>query len=79
MQYLYFGTKELRSVRVSTLQGGMSRVDCFQICPVIAMQAYVDHTSFGLYIHSDPVYPFQHVFMSEVPDRAIGLHFPVGF
>ena len=39
-------------------------------------QAYVDRTSSREYIHSDTVWPYQHVFMSQVPSTR--LHFPVG-
>ena len=42
------------------------------------MQAYLDRPSSELYRHSDLVYPFQHVLMSQVPNRATGHHFPVG-
>ena len=76
MWFRYFGTKELRSVPVFTRQTGISRVDCLRACPVLAMQAYVDRTSSRVYIHPDPVWPYQHVFMSQVPSRATGLHFP---
>ena len=31
-----------------------------------------------LYRAADLVYKFQHVFMSQVPDRSTGFHFPVG-
>ena len=78
MRYRYFGTKELRSVPVFTRQGGISRADCLRVCPVLAMQAYLDRTSSELYKHSDLVYPFQHVWMSQVPSRSTGYHFPVG-
>ena len=71
MGYRYFGTKELRSVPVFTRQTGLPRVDQLRVCPVLAIKAYVDRTS-------DPVHPFQHVFMSQVPNWAIGLHFPIG-
>ena len=78
MRFRYFGTKELRSVPVFTRQGGISRVDCLRVCPVLATQAYVDRTSSQEYIHFDPVWPYKHVFMSQVPNKATGLHFPVG-
>ena len=58
MRYRYFGTMELWSVPLFTRQGDMSCVECLWVCPVLAMQAYVDRTSFELYIHSDLVYPF---------------------
>ena len=44
MRYRYFGTKELRTVPVFTRQGGISRADCLWVCPVLAMQAYLDRT-----------------------------------
>ena len=78
MRYHYFGTKELRSVPVFTRQGGISRTECLRVCPVLAMQAYLDRTLSELHKHSDLVYPFQHVFISQVPSRATGYHFPVG-
>ena len=78
MRYRYFGTKELRSVSIFPQQGGISRVDCLRVCPVLAMQAYVDRTSSRVYIHSDPVWPYEHVFMSQVLNSATRLHFPVG-
>ena len=78
MRYHYLGTKELRLVPIFTQQGGISRVDCLWVCPVLAMQAYVDRTSSRAYSHSDPVWPYQHVFMSRVPNRANCLHFAVG-
>ena len=78
MRFRYFGTKELRSVPVFTWQTGLPRVDHLRVCPVLAMKAYVDRTSTRKYIHSDPVHPFQHVFMSQVPNWATSLHFPVG-
>ena len=61
MRYRYFGTKELRSAPVFTWQGGISRTECLQVCPVLAMQAYLGRTSSELYTHSDLVYLFQHV------------------
>ena len=78
MRYRYFGTKELRSVPVFTRQGGVSRVECLEVCQVLAMQAYLDRTSSELCTHSDVVYPFQHVFMSQVPNRVTGYYSPVG-
>ena len=78
MRYRYFGTKELRSVPVFTQQGGISRTECLRVCPVLAMQAYLDRTSSELYRHSDVVYPFQHVFMPQFPSRTTGYHFLVG-
>ena len=78
MRYRYFGTKELRSVPVFTRQGGISRAQCLRVCPVTTMQAYLARTSSDLYKHADPVYPFEHVFMSQVPDRTSGYFFPVG-
>ena len=78
MRFRYFGTKELRSVPIFTRQTGLPRVDQLRVCPVLAMKAYVDRTSTRQYIHSDPVHPFQHVFMSQVPYRNTGLHLPVG-
>ena len=78
MQFRYFCTKELRSVPVFTRQTGLPRVDQLRVCPVLAIKAYVDRTSTRQYVHSDPVYPFQHVFMAQVPYRATSLHFPVG-
>ena len=78
MRFRYFGTKELRSVPIFTRQTELPRVDQPQICPVLAMKAYVDRTSTQQYVHSDPVHPFQHVFMSQVPYKATGLHFLVG-
>ena len=46
MRYRYFGTKEFRSIPVFTRQGGISRTECLRVCPVLAMQAYLDRTSF---------------------------------
>ena len=42
------------------------------------MQAYLGRTSSELYRHSDLVCPFQHIFLSQVPSRATGYHFPIG-
>ena len=67
MRFHYFGTKELRFVQVFTRQTGLPRVDQLRVCPVLAIKAYVDRTSTRQYVHSDPVYPFQHVFMAQVP------------
>ena len=78
MQFRYFGTKELLSVLVFTQQTGLTQVAQLQVCPVLAIKAYVDRTSTQQYVHSDPVYPFWHVFVAQVPCRASGLHFPVG-
>ena len=78
MRYQYFGTKELRSVKVFTQQGGISRDQCTRVCPVLALKDYIDRTSGQLYRLADLVYNFQHVFMSQVPDRSTGFHFPVG-
>ena len=78
MRFRYFGTKELRSVPIFTRQTGISRVTQHRVCPVLAIKAYVDRTPSPKYVHSDPVHPFQHVFMSQVPYRNTGLHFPVG-
>ena len=78
MRFRYFGTKELRSIPIFTWQGGISGVDCLRVCLVLAMQAYVDQTSSRVYIHSNPVWPYRHVFMSQVPNRATRLHFLVG-
>ena len=78
MRYQYFGTKELRSVKVFTQQSGTSRDQCTQVCPVLALKDYIDRTSGQLYRPADLVYKFQHVFMSQVPDRSTGFHFPVG-
>ena len=77
MRYHYFSTKELRSVPVFTWQGGITRMECLWVCPVLAMQAHLDRTSSELYGHSDLVYPFRHVFMSQVPSKATSYHFLV--
>ena len=78
MRYQYFGTKELRSVKVFTQQVGISRDHCARVCPVLALKDYIDRTSGQLYRPADLFYPFQHVFMSQVPDRSTGCHFLVG-
>ena len=78
MRYQYFGTKKLQSVKVFTRQGGISRDQCARVCPVQALKAYIDRTSGHLYRPADLVYKFQHVFMSQVPDRSTGFHFLVG-
>ena len=44
MRYRYFSTQELRLVPVFTRQGGISRAECFRVCPVLAMHAYLDRT-----------------------------------
>ena len=66
--------KSLGVVPVFTQQGGMSCVEFIGVCPVVAMHAYVGRTSFELYVDSDPVYPFRHAFMSQVPSEAAILH-----
>ena len=43
-----FGTKELRSFPVFSQRGGMSRVGCLWVCPVLALQAHVERISFCL-------------------------------
>ena len=78
MRYQYFGTKELRSVPVFTRQGGISREQCARVCPVQALQVYIERTSGYLYRPSDLIYKFQHTFMSQVPNRSTGFFFPVG-
>ena len=78
MWYQYFGTKELQSVKVFTQQGGISQDQCTQVCLVLALKDYIDHTSGQLYQPADLFYPFQHVFMSQVPDQSTGFHFLVG-
>ena len=78
MRYQYFGTKDLRSVKVFTRQGGISRDQCTRVCPVQTLKAYIDWTSGHLYRRADLVYKFRHVFMSQVPDRSTGFFFPVG-
>ena len=78
MWYQYFGTKELRSVKVFTQQGGISRDQCTRVCPLQALKDYIDRTCGHLYRPADLVYNFQHVFMSQVPDQSTGFHFLVG-
>ena len=78
MQYQYFGTKELRLVKVFTQHGGISRDQCARVRPVQALKAYIERTSSHLYRPVDLVYKFRHVFMSQVPNWSTGLHFPVG-
>ena len=78
MRFRYFGTKELRLVPVFTRQTGLPQVNQLRVCPVLATKAYVDCTSTRQYVLSDHVQPFQHVFMSQIPYKATGPHFPVG-
>ena len=40
----------------------------------LGYQAYVDRASSRIYFHVDTVYPYPHVFMSQVPNGAISLH-----
>ena len=54
-----------------------------QVCVVRALECYIDLTSDpDMFLHQDPVYPFQHVFMSQVVDNHIGPRkgkfFPIG-
>ena len=49
MRYRYFGTKELRSVKVFTQQGGISRDQCTRVCPVLALKDYINRTSGQVY------------------------------
>ena len=58
-----FGQGGGTTVPVFIGRGGTSRVDCLQVCSVLALLAYVERTS-SLYVHFEPVYPFQHGFMS---------------
>ena len=69
MRFGYLYTKELRLGPVFTKRGGMARVDCLQVCTVLVLQSYTEGTFSFLCFHSDAVWPFQHVFMSEVPIR----------
>ena len=71
MRFSYFGTKELWLVPIFNRQTGIPRVDHLRVCPVLAMKAYVDHTSTRQYIHPDLVHPFEHVFMPQVPKRLL--------
>ena len=76
-RFHFFDTKELRSVPVFTRRGGISYVDYPRICPLLALQGYVERTSFPLYILFDPVYSFEHAIISRVPNSATSLHFLV--
>ena len=54
-----------------------------QVCVVRALECYIDLTADpDMFLHQDPVYPFQHVFMSQVVDNHIGPRkgkfFPIG-
>ena len=44
-----------------------------QVCVVRALECYIDLTADpDMFLHQDPVYPFLHVFMSQVVDNHIG-------
>ena len=54
-----------------------------EVFVVAALEAYTDLIiDLSVYLHDDPVYPFKHVFMSQVVDKNRGLHrgkyFPIG-
>ena len=54
-----------------------------QVCVARALECYLDLTADpDMFLHQDPVYPFLHVFMSQVVDKHIGPRrgkfFPVG-
>lgn len=81
--FSYFGTKELRSVPKFTRTQGLTQDTCERVCAARSVEAYIDLTSDpGIYLHDDPLYPFKHVFMSQVPDNHLGprkgKYFPVG-
>ena len=82
VRYRYFGTKELRAVPKFTGQHGLGFELQELVCPASALEAYIDRTADkSLFLHSDPVYPFEHVFMSQTPARYgthKGMHLPVG-
>ena len=42
------------------------------------MDGWADELGVQPGLPADPVYPFEHVFMSQVPDRTSGYFFPVG-
>ena len=82
VRYRYFGTKELRAVPKFTGQHGLGFELQELICPASALEAYIDRTADeSLFFHSDSVYPFEHVFMSQTPAKHgtfKGMHTPVG-
>ena len=83
IRFNYFGTKELRSVPKLTKTQGLSMDRQEQVCVVRALECYIDLTADpDMFLHQDPVYPFQHVFMSQVVDNHIGPRkgkfFPIG-
>ena len=83
IRFNYFGTKELRSVPKLTKTQGLAMDRQEQVCVVRALECYIDLTADpDMFLHQDPVYPFQHVFMSQVVDNHIGPRkgkfFPIG-
>ena len=82
VRYRYFGTKELRAVPKFTGQHGLGFELQELICPASALEAYIDRTADeSVFFHSDSVYPFEHVFMSQTPAKYgafKGMHTPVG-
>ena len=73
IRFNYFGTKELRSVPKLTKTQGLSMDRQEQVCVVRALECYLDLTADpDMFLQSDPVYPFLHVFMSQVVDEHIG-------
>ena len=82
VRYRYFGTKELRAVPKFTGQHGLGFEMQRLVCPALALEAYIDRTADkSVYFHSDSVYDFEHVFMSQTPARYgpyNGMHHPVG-
>ena len=82
VRYRYFGTKELHAVPKFTGQHGLGFEMQELVCPASALEAYIDRTADkSLFFHSDSVYNFEHVFMSQTPARYgpyKGMHHPVG-
>ena len=56
MRFRYFNTKELQSVPVFTPQGGIYRVGRLRVCPILALQAYVEGASSSLYTYIQSKY-----------------------
>ena len=83
VRFNYFGTKELRSVPVFTRKQGLSFEATRRVCVARTIEDYIDRTSDPqVYLHDDAVYPFKHVFMSQVVEKRNrpykGKFFPVG-
>ena len=83
IRFQYFGTEELRSVSKLTRAQGLPMESVQQVCVIQALVCYLELSADpGMFLHSDPVYPFKHVFTSQVGNSHIGprrgKYFPVG-